>query len=57
MDMTAVRSLFTVLLFAVFLAIWIWAWSAKRKPDFDEAAQLPFADDDLAESVEESSHE
>jgi len=57
MDIITVRSLFTVLLLAVFLGIWIWAWSAKRKPDFEEAARLPFADDDLAQSAEESSHE
>ncbi|HKJ10234.1 MAG TPA: cbb3-type cytochrome c oxidase subunit 3 [Gammaproteobacteria bacterium] len=57
MDIITVRSLFTVLVLAVFLGIWIWAWSAKRKPDFEEAARLPFADDDLAQSAEESSHE
>jgi len=57
MDIITVRSLFTVLLLAVFLGIWIWAWSAKRKADFEEAAQLPFADDDLAQSPEDSSHE
>ena len=46
MDINTIRSLVTVLSFAVFLGIVFWAWSAKRKPAFDEAAQLPFADDD-----------
>jgi cytochrome c oxidase cbb3-type subunit 4 len=47
MDINTVRSLVTVLSFAVFLGIVFWAWSAKRKPAFDEAANLPFADDDV----------
>ena len=47
MDINTIRSLVTVLSFAVFLGIVFWAWSAKRKPAFDEAAQLPFADDDM----------
>lgn len=46
MDMTTIRSFFTVLIFAIFIGIWIWAWSSKRKKDFDEAANLPFADED-----------
>jgi cytochrome c oxidase cbb3-type subunit 4 len=47
MDINSIRSLVTVLSFAVFLGIVIWAWSARRKPAFDEAANLPFADDDV----------
>ncbi|MDH5436432.1 MAG: cbb3-type cytochrome c oxidase subunit 3, partial [Gammaproteobacteria bacterium] len=46
MDMITIRSIFTVLIFAIFIGIWIWAWSGKRKKDFDEAANLPFADED-----------
>ncbi len=29
-----------------FFGVCIWAYSKKRKSDFDEAANLPFADDD-----------
>lgn len=47
MDINTIRSVVTVLSFAVFLGIVFWAWSAKRKPAFDEAAQLPFADGDV----------
>ena len=47
MDINTILSLDTVLSLAVFLGIVFWAWSAKRKPAFDEAAQLPFADDDV----------
>ena len=46
MDMTMIRSLFTVLIFVIFIGIWVWAWSSRRKKDFDEAANLPFADED-----------
>lgn len=30
----------------LFIAIVIWAWSAKRKRAFDEAARIPLEDDD-----------
>ena len=30
----------------LFIGIWVWAWGAKRRSAFDEAARLPFADDD-----------
>lgn len=55
MDLTLLRSLFTVLMFVTFIGIVIWAWSSKRKKAFDEAANLPFADDELAET--ENQHE
>jgi len=46
MDINTIRSLVTVLCFLAFLGIVFWAWSPKRKPAFDEAAQLPFAEED-----------
>ncbi|MCB1876486.1 MAG: cbb3-type cytochrome c oxidase subunit 3 [Chromatiales bacterium] len=49
MDLVTVRSLFTVLIFAVFIGIVIWAWSKRQKNRFDEAAQLPFEDEELSE--------
>ena len=30
-----------------FIGVCVWAWSSKNKQRFDEAAQLPFMDDDL----------
>ena len=47
MDINSIRALITVVSFAAFLGIVFWAWSAKRKAAFDEAALLPFADDDV----------
>jgi len=37
-------------MFVTFIGICIWAWSGKRKADFDEAANLPFADEHLDHS-------
>ena len=45
MDAGILRGLYTVFMFAVFIGIVWWAWSARRKRDFDEAASLPLEDD------------
>lgn len=39
------RSLGTVLAFVAFIAISLWAYSRNRRDDFEQAANLPFADD------------
>jgi len=36
----------TSFLLLLFLAGWAWAWSPRRKADFDAAARLPFDDTD-----------
>ncbi|RCV87614.1 cbb3-type cytochrome oxidase subunit 3 [Billgrantia montanilacus] len=46
MDTGTFRGIITFLLIVAFLGITWWAYSRRRKPDFDEAANLPFADDD-----------
>jgi cytochrome c oxidase cbb3-type subunit IV len=46
MDINTLRSIATVLMFAVFIGIVVWAWSRKNKAAFDEAAMLPFQSDD-----------
>lgn len=53
MDINDLRSLFTVVMFAMFLAIVWWAYSGKRKQAFEEAALLPFTDDEPVEAVNE----
>ncbi|QCO68320.1 cbb3-type cytochrome c oxidase subunit 3 [Luteimonas yindakuii] len=40
-----VSGIVTVILLLLFVGGWIWAWSPRRKRDFDEAARLPLADD------------
>ena len=42
MDLNDIRSWYTVVLFAVFIGIVLWAWSGKSKRRFHDAAQLPF---------------
>jgi cytochrome c oxidase cbb3-type subunit 4 len=48
MDLNFIRSLVTALSFAAFVGIVWWAYGAGQKQRFDEAANLPFADDDIA---------
>jgi len=48
MDINDLRSLVTVVSFITFLCIIAWAYGLKsNKQRFAEAANLPFADDDL----------
>jgi len=59
MDINDFRSWHTVLLMALFIGIVIWAYSKRRKSSFDEAANLPFADEDLHKATmkKENDHE
>ena len=45
MDVNTLRSITTVLALAVFLGIVFWAWSKRRRADFEQAANLPFEQD------------
>lgn len=45
MDLNDLRSLFTVVVVVMFIAIVFWAYSSKHKASFDEAAQLALDDD------------
>lgn len=49
MDINDLRGLSTAFLLVAFIGLCIWAYSKKRKATFDEAAQLPFADDEMNE--------
>ncbi len=51
MDINDLRSLFTVLAFVAFIGIVVWAYSGRRKKAFDEAAMLPFTDDEPASAT------
>ena len=44
MDINTVRGLITAVLLFAFIALCFWAWSRKRKPEFDAAAQIPLHD-------------
>ena len=51
MDINDLRVVITVLAFVAFMGIVIWAYSRKRKRDFDEAAMLPFAGKESGEKL------
>jgi cytochrome c oxidase cbb3-type subunit 4 len=44
-DLNLLRGAITVLSLLGFLAIVAWAWSRRNRARFDEAANLPFADE------------
>ncbi len=46
MDINVLRGVMTALLIVIFIGLFFWAFSKKRKVDFDEAASLPFVGDD-----------
>ena len=46
---TFLHSIMTLITFVTFIGIVFWALSKKRKPEFDEAANAPFALPDDAE--------
>jgi cytochrome c oxidase cbb3-type subunit 4 len=45
MDVTDLRIAATLISFATFIAILVWAWSRRNAKRFDEAARLPFEQD------------
>ena len=46
MDSSLIMSIWTIVVLVLFVGIVIWAWSGKRKQAFDEAAHLPFDEED-----------
>ncbi len=44
-DINILRSIATLLSFATFIGIMVWAYSKRRSSDFSEAANLPFEQD------------
>ena len=54
--MALFHSIWTVLLFVIFIGIALWAWSSRRSKDFAEAARLPL-DDEIEPAPTESETE
>ena len=46
MDINTIRIAVTVISFVTFIGILIWAYSGGARKDFNEAAMLPFLEDD-----------
>jgi cytochrome c oxidase cbb3-type subunit 4 len=47
-DINLVRGLLTLLLLVAFIGLCLWAYSRKQEKSFNEAANLPFIDDELS---------
>jgi cytochrome c oxidase cbb3-type subunit 4 len=47
MDINDLRGISTLFLMIAFIGLCFWAYNGKRKKSFDEAANLPFADEEL----------
>lgn len=54
MDMEWMRSMMTVVAFATFIGIVLWAWSSRKQRDFDVAARSVLTDDDADPRVQGS---
>jgi cytochrome c oxidase cbb3-type subunit 4 len=46
MNIGLVQTIWTVLAFVIFVGVVIWAWSDKRKDDFEKAARMALDDDE-----------
>jgi len=46
MDINTLRSIVTVLAFTAFIGIVLWAYSDRSKAAFEQAARLPFDEED-----------
>lgn len=53
MDINEFRAWHTVILLIIFIGIVVWAYSKRRKSAFDEAANLPFADEEQHQATVE----
>ena len=40
------RGIIAGVLLVAFIGLWIWAFSSRRRPAFDDAARLPLEEDD-----------
>jgi cytochrome c oxidase cbb3-type subunit 4 len=45
MDIDLLRGILTAVIFFAFVGICIWAWSSRRKSDFEASAALPLEED------------
>jgi cytochrome c oxidase cbb3-type subunit 4 len=49
--MALIQSIWTIVVMVIFFGIVVWAFSRKRKSEFDDAAHLPIDDDDSVEKI------
>ncbi len=51
MNYSDLSSVMTVVMMTVFIGIVLWAWSGKRREDFEAAARVPLEEDLPAEQI------
>jgi len=44
-DSGTLSGIFTAILLVLFVGMWVWAFSARRKAKFEEAARMPLEED------------
>jgi len=54
MDIGLLRGILTAVIFFAFVGLSLWAFSGRRKPDFDASAALPLEDDTYIENEREN---
>ncbi len=47
MDINDLRGISTLFLMVAFIGVCLWAYSSKRRKVFEDAANMPFADEEL----------
>lgn len=52
MDINDLRGLSTAFLLVAFIGLVVWAYSARQKKPFEDAANLPFADSEVNERTQ-----
>jgi len=57
MDVNELRTIITSVSFLLFLIIVYWAFSGRQKNRFEEAANLPFDDDEIHQRTLESARQ
>jgi cytochrome c oxidase cbb3-type subunit 4 len=55
MDINDLRGILTAVMLFSFVGLTLWAWSSRRKADFDASAALPLEEDDTMTNNERGS--
>ena len=55
MDINDIRGILTAIVFVAFIGIWVFAWSSRRKKDYDAQAALPLEEDKTLTNHEQES--
>ena len=53
MDINDFRGILTAIVFIAFIGIWVFAWSNRRKADYDAQAALPLEEDKILTNNEQ----